>query len=55
MLGAAVGLVALVSKDHARPIDLSAKNSIVGDKPWWLLKVWELLHEMVDVFWKLSA
>jgi len=38
MLGAALGLVVLVSKAHVRPIDLSIKNAIAGNKPRGFMK-----------------
>jgi hypothetical protein len=55
MLGAALGLVVLLSKAQARPIDLSTKNAIAGNKPRGFMKKWELVDEMVDVFQKLSG
>jgi len=55
MLGAALGLVVLLSKAQARPIDLSTENAIAGNKPRGFMKKWELVDEMVDVFQKLSG
>jgi hypothetical protein len=54
-LGAALGLVFLVSKAQVRRIDLSSKNVIAGNKPRGFMKKWELVDEMVDVFQKLSG
>jgi hypothetical protein len=55
MLAAALGLVVLVSEAHARPVELTGKNLIAPSKPRCLLKTWELVDEMVDVFQKLSG
>jgi hypothetical protein len=55
MLGAAVGLVVLVSEVQVKPFGLTHKNAIAGGKPRRLLKTWELLDEMVNVFQKLSG